>query len=123
MNNTLCNDSCARTRPFRKFGILAVTIFIAGIALAQAPSKVSAVDPANGKVNDTVTVTGQNLGKESVSAVFLSDDKLDYKAAVTDQSAEKIVIKVPKVKSGDYNVSIQVGDRILIEPVKFKVEE
>lgn len=123
MTDALSSILSARTRPYRKFGILAVTIFLAGAALAQAPSKVSAVDPANGKVNDTVTVTGQNLGKESVSAVFLSDDKTDYKAAMTDQSAEKIVMKVPKVKSGDYNVSIQVGDRILIEPVKFKVEE
>jgi hypothetical protein len=32
-------------------------------------------------------------------------------------------MKVPQVKTGDYNISIQVGDKILILPVKFKVEE
>jgi IPT/TIG domain-containing protein len=123
MTDTLFRDLAARTRSSRKFGILAATIFLAGAALAQAPSKVTAVDPASGKVSDSVTVTGQSLGKESVSAVFLSDDSMDFKAAMTEQSAEKIVMKVPKVKAGNYNVSIQVGERILIEPVKFKVEE
>lgn len=120
---TESNNSASRAQRRKKFAILAATVFLAAVAAAQGSSKVVGVDPANGKVNDSVTVTGQNLGKETVSAVFLSDDKTDYKAAVTDQTAEKIVMKVPKVKSGDYNVSIQVGDRILIEPVKFKVEE
>jgi hypothetical protein len=65
---------------------------------------------------------GQNLGKESVSGVFLSDDKEDYKATVVEQAGQKIVMKVPQVKAGDYNVSILVGDKILILPARFKVE-
>ncbi len=81
------------------------------------------MDPSSGKVNDTVTVAGENLAKTEVSAVFLSDDKNDYKATVVDQTAEKIVIKVPQVKPGGYNVSIQVGDKLFIKPVKFKVLE
>jgi hypothetical protein len=32
-------------------------------------------------------------------------------------------VKVPKVKSGNYNVSLQVGDKLFIKPVRFKVEE
>jgi hypothetical protein len=107
----------------RTFRILAVSVLLAPLLLAQVSPRVTAVDPASGKVNDTVTMTGQNLAKESVSAAFLSDDKLDYKATIVEQTAEKIVMKVPQVKPGDYNVSIQVKDRILIEPVKFKVEE
>jgi hypothetical protein len=80
------------------------------------------VEPPSGKVNDNVTVSGQNLGKDSVTAVFLSDDKSDFKATVVEQGADKIVMKVPQVKSGDYNISIQVGDKIFIKPVRFKVE-
>lgn len=65
---------------------------------------------------------GENLGKGSVSAVFLSDDKNDYMATIVQQAAEKIVMKVPQVKPGDYNVSIQVADTILIMLVRFKVQ-
>jgi len=42
---------------------------------------------------------------------------------VVEQGAEKIVVKVPQVKSGNYNVSIQVGDKLFIKPVRFKVQE
>ena len=69
-----------------------------------------------------MTVTGENLAKDTVSGVFLSDDKTDYKAVITDQAVDKIVMKVPQVTPGSYNVSIQVGNKILIEPVKFTVE-
>ena len=54
-----------------------------------------------------------------MSEVFLSDDKQDFKATIVDQSEEKIVMKVPQVKSGNYNVSIQVGDKIFIKPLRF----
>lgn len=78
--------------------------------------------PSSGKVNDSVTLTGQNLGKDSVSAVFLSDEKDDYKATVVEQGAERIIIKVPQVKPGNYNISVGVADKILIMPVRFTVQ-
>ena len=84
---------------------------------------IATVDPASAKVNDTVTLTGTNLGKASVAGIFLSDDKSDYKATLVDQAAEKIVFKVPQVKPGGYNLSVQSGTQILILPVRFTVEE
>jgi hypothetical protein len=103
--------------------LLAAAILLSPLALAQNAAQVTSVDPTSGKVNDTITLAGENLGKGSVSAVFLSDDKDDFKATIVDQSADKIVAKVPQVKAGDYNVSIQVGDKLYIKPVKFKVEQ
>jgi hypothetical protein len=102
---------------------LAAAIFLSPIAFAQTTPQVTGIDPPSGKVNDTATVAGSNLDKASVSAVFLSDDKSDYKATVVEQSAEKIVIKIPQVKAGGYNISIQVGDKLYIKPIKFTVEE
>src|SRR6202051_2169650 len=101
---------------------LAGVILFSSLAVAQNAPQVTGVDPASGKVNDTLTVSGNNLGKASVSSVYLSDDKNDYKAAIVDQSDDKITVKVPQVKAGDYNVSIQVGNNLFIKPVKFKVE-
>lgn len=91
------------------------------LARQDAPT-MQAVDPTSGKVNDNITVTGANLGKASVSAVFLSDEKDDYKAVIVDQSDTKIVMKVPQVKPGSYNVSYQKGNAIYIQPIRFTVE-
>ena len=107
----------------RRWLFLAAAIFLSPIAFAQNTPQVTGIDPTSGKVNDTATIAGENLDKPGVSAVYLSDDKNDYKAVVVDQSAQKIVIKIPQVKAADYNVSIQVGDKLFIKPVKFKVQE
>jgi len=95
----------------------------APLLFAQSGPHVTTVDPASGKVNDTITVSGENLEKSHVSGVFLSDKKTDYRATVVEQSAEKIVMKVPQVAPGDYNVSIQTGNTIFIQPVRFTVEQ
>ena len=105
------------------FAFLAVTLLLATHVSAQAGPHVTGVDPTSGKVNDTVTVSGENLGKDGVAAVFLSDDKSDFKATIVEQAADKIIVKVPQVKPGGYNFSIQVGDNILILPVRFTVSE
>jgi len=91
--------------------------------LAQDSPGITAVDPASGKVNDSITITGTSLGKGSISAVYLSDDKNDYKASIVEQADTKIVLKVPQVKPGSYNVSIQKGNSIYIQPVRFTVQE
>jgi hypothetical protein len=107
----------------KKWIFLAGIVLFSSLAVAQNSPQVTGVDPALGKVNDTVTVNGSNVGKESVSAVYLSDDKNDYKSTIVEQSSDKITMKVPQVKAGSYNISLQVGDKLFIKPVKFKVEE
>jgi len=111
-----------RCQTQRTWLLFAALVLVAQLALAQAKPQVTMVDPGSGKVNDNVTLTGDNLGKDSVSNVFLSDDNNDYKATMVEQAGQKIVMKVPQVKPGDYHVSIQVGDKIFILPLRFKVE-
>lgn len=108
---------------WQRWALFAGVILVACWAAAQSAPQVTGVDPNSGKVNDTVTVSGSNLGKAAVSSIYLSDDKNDYKATVVDQADDKITIKVPQVKPGGYNISIQVGDKLFIKPVKFKVEQ
>ena len=130
----MANTSFAeRISQSRRAIYLGMTIALATIAilvaipsrpvLAQDSPGITAVDPASGKVNDSITITGTSLGKGSISAVYLSDDKNDYKAAIVEQADTKIVLKVPQVKPGSYNVSIQKGNSIYIQPVRFTVEE
>jgi IPT/TIG domain len=103
-------------------GIALILLTPSHAVLAQNAPSFTTVDPLSGKVNDQITVTGANLGKASISAVFLSDEKNDYKAAIVEQSDTKIVMKVPQVKPGSYNVSYQKGNSIYIQPVRFTVE-
>lgn len=112
-------------RTLQKIGFITgalLLLCLAPRAVGQNSPKITAVAPATGKVNDSVTLTGENLGKDSVSAVFLSDDKDDFKATLVEQGSAKIILKVPAVKSGGYNISIQEGDKILILPVHFTVQ-
>lgn len=108
--------------------VLALTAFAALLALplrftlAQSSPSVKAVDPTSGKVNDSISVEGENLGKGVVSAVYLSDDKSDYKAVIVQQANDKIILKIPQVKPGDYNVSVQAGAAIYIQPVRLTVQ-
>ena len=116
--------------PARKalYRMLTLTAFAALLVLplrftlAQSSPSVKAVDPTSGKVNDSISLEGENLGKGVVSAVYLSDDKSDYKAVIVQQASDKIVLKIPQVKPGDYNVSIQAGAAIYIQPVRFTVQ-
>jgi len=90
---------------------------------AESTPTITGVDPASGKVDATITLSGTDLGKGAVVAVLLSDDKNDYKATIVSQADDKIVIKIPRVKPGCYNVSIQDAKTIMILPVKLTVEE
>lgn len=101
---------------------MAVALLTASWALGQEGPRVTGVEPGAGKVDSNLTVTGANLGKDTVVGIYLSDDKSDYPATVVEQSAEKIVAKVPQVMPGGYNISIHVGNNIFIQPVRFTVE-
>jgi hypothetical protein len=129
-NRLYIREPLGRSRMRALCLILAIGILLAALTplapriFAQSTSPhITAVEPASGKVNDTVTVTGTNLGKASVAGMFLSDDKSDFKATIVEQSDEKLVFKVPQVKAGPYNVSVQVGAQILILPARFTVAE
>jgi hypothetical protein len=103
--------------------VLLAAVVLSVPLLAQAPPRIASAEPTSGKVDDMVTLTGEHLDKATVTGVFLSDDKMDYKATIVDQSDQKIMIKVPKVKAGQYNVSVQVANNIYIEPVHFTVQD
>lgn len=121
-----------RKSPFTTYAVLAIAFAVALLLLsapspralaqgAQSAPHITSITPKTGKANDSITINGQNLGKDKVAAVFLSDAKLDHKVTVVDQEPTKIVIKVPSLKPGDYNISVEEGGAIYIQPVIFKV--
>ena len=64
--------------------------FIASLILAamlvvygqQTMPRMSTVEPGNGKVGDVITVAGENLQKDAVSKVYLTDGKIDTEVQI-----------------------------------------
>jgi len=90
---------------------------------AQGSPRVTGVEPVTVKVGASLTVKGENLTKDNVAGVFVSNSSDDFPAKIVSQAAAKIVVEVPKVKAGDYNISIQVKSDILIQPIRLTVQE
>lgn len=97
-------------------------ILVQSLLWAQASPKIATVEPGTAKVGATLTVNGENLGKEVVEAFYFSDDAKDYKAEVSEQSATKVVVKIPELKAGPYNIAVKVGDNIFIQPTRVTIE-
>ncbi len=107
----------------RKLSMLAVLFLSATLLCSQSAPKLTGIDPESGKVGASIIVTGENIGKGTVIAIFLSDANNDYRASMVEQAPEKIVMKIPQVKAGRYNIAIQVKNEIFIQPVHVTVEE
>jgi hypothetical protein len=84
------------------------------------------VDPMTAKVGDIVTVAGENLDKENVAEVFLTDGKSDTKVQLTEQAAASIKFKVPDgTKPGRFGLVIRTPStppKDYIQPVKVTIE-
>ncbi len=109
------------------FVALLVAASIAAYA-QQASPRMTSVDPMNGKAGDVITVAGENLQKEIVAKVFLTDDKTDILCEVMEQTATSLKIKIPaKVEKG-VRLSLMVETsgkdrKQIVQPVKVAIDE
>src|SRR5438309_6116455 len=77
--------------------------FVAALVLAssfvaaaqQTMPRMTSVDPLNGKKGDIIAIAGENLHKDAVSKVYLTDGKIDVIVEVTEQTANSIKFKIP----------------------------
>jgi hypothetical protein len=105
---------------------LLVAASLAGYA-PQAMPRMTSVDPQNGKKGDVIAVVGENLEKEQVAKVYLTDGKNDILVEVVEQTSTSIKFKIP-VKAAPGRLALMVlttgKDAKLIEqPVKVTIEE
>lgn len=109
--------------------------FVLSLALAtalvvcaqQAMPRMSTVDPGSGKAGDVIAVAGENLQKELVAKVYLTDGKNDTLVEVVEQSASAIKFKIPsKMASGRFALMVLTSGKdakLMEQPVKVQVEE
>jgi hypothetical protein len=105
-----------------------VFLFLAACFVAtaqQASPRMTAAEPGNGKVGAEIAVTGENLQKELVAKVYLTDGKTDLQCEVTAQSATSIKFKIPAKAEGRMAVMVLTAGKdakYIEQPVKISIE-
>ena len=90
----------------------------------QAMPRMISVDPPNGKRGDVVAVTGENLQKDLVSKVYLTDGKNDLIVEVTEQTDTSIKFKIPAQAAGGLALMILTAGKdakYIEQPVKLTI--
>ena len=94
----------------------------------QAMPRMTSCEPQNGKAGDVVAITGENLAKDAVDKVYLTDgkdEKNDVVVEIVEQTATSIKFKIPAKASGRMALMILTAgkDAKLIEqPVKVTID-
>jgi hypothetical protein len=113
-----------------KLSLLVSLLLTASLAAwaQQAMPRMISVDPMNGKGGDIVAVTGENLQKDTVARVYLTDGKNDLPVEVTEQSATTIKFKIPDKAQAGTRLTVMVltagkDAKYIEQPVKLEINE
>jgi hypothetical protein len=113
-----------------KLSSIVSLLFVATIATLvlcaqEAMPRMSSIEPGTGKTGDVVAITGENLDKDNVGKVYLTDGKNDLVCEITGQTATEIKIKIPAKATGRMALMIlTVGKepKLIEQPVKLSIE-
>src|ERR1700693_5568297 len=92
----------------------------------QAMPRMTSVDPENGKKGDVIAVAGENLQKDAVAKVFLTDGKNDVQVEITEQTATSIKFKIPAKATGRMALMVLTSGKdakYIEQPVKAQIDE
>ena len=113
-----------------KLSVLVSLLLAVGFAVwAEQPMpKMVTVDPLNGKAGDTIIATGENLQKDLVAKLYLTDGKNDIVCEMLEQTDTTIKFKIPAKVPQGVRLTVMVltagKDAKLIEqPVKVEIDE
>ena len=106
--------------------LLAALALPAGTPYQADMPTMHSVEPSSGKAGDVLVVNGENLGRDHVAALYLTDGKTDVKVAIVEQTDTSIKFKLPPdAKPGRFALLILTGGKdpqLIQEPVRVTVE-
>jgi hypothetical protein len=102
-------------------------LFVLSLAMgAQSKSpRLATVTPDTGKASAEYATAGENLGKDAVKELYLTNGKDDIKVEIVAQKADSIQFKVPgNTKPARYTLMILTADgkQFMEQPVKLTIE-
>jgi hypothetical protein len=94
----------------------------------QAMPRITSVDPGNGKAGDVIAVSGENLQKDMVAKVYLTDGKNDVQVELVDQSETGLKFKIPASVKAPARLALMVltagkDAKYIEQPVKVQIDE
>ena len=100
----------------------------AAVWAEQPMPKMVTVDPLNGKAGDQIVATGENLQKDAVAKVFLTDGKNDLVCEVLEQTGTTIKFKIPEKVQQGARLTVMVlttgkDAKYIEQPVKVEINE
>ena len=112
---------------------LFVSLLVAASFAAHAQSttpRMTSAEPDSGKRGEVITITGENLGKNSVAKVYLTDGgdgKNDVEVEVVEQTDTSIKFKIPaKSVGGRLSLMILTAAKpaqLIEQPVKVTIND
>ena len=114
-----------------KLSFVASLLLAASAAFAQqAMPRMTAVEPQNGKIGDVIVVSGENLQKDAVAKVYLTDGKNDIEVAVSEQTEKELKFKIPAKATGRLSLMILTNSKdakdapkLIEQPVKVQIDQ
>jgi hypothetical protein len=107
--------------------VIAILMAASFAAFAQqAMPRMVSVEPQNGKAGDVLAVAGENLQKDAVAKVYLTDGKNDIEVTITEQSDKEIKFKIPAKATGRLALMVlTVGKeaKLIEQPVKVQIDQ
>ncbi len=115
---------------FRALLVVLITAFVLSAAAVDQPVRptpiVRTLAPTPVKIGEELVATGQHLGKDFVSSVYLTMGEDTFQVTIKSQTEEEIRFTVPAgVKTGRFGLMVLThGDvpRYIDEPVFVTIE-
>lgn len=105
--------------------LLFLSISLTLLAQASYPD-VTKVDPDTAKAGAVLGIAGENLGKDRVAEIYLTDGKTDIKMEIIEQTATALKVRVPDpVKTGRFSLMIMTATKpaqLFELPVKVTIQ-
>jgi len=112
-----------------KLSLISAMLVTAAMAVwaQEGVPRMLSVDPPSGKKGDVVAVSGENLQKDQVDKVFLTDGKNDTPVEVTEQTATSLKFKIPASVTSGGRLAVMIltkgkDPKYIEQPVKIMIE-
>lgn len=107
-------------------GVVVCFTFSLALLGAQGMARMNSVEPASVKAGAEATVNGENLDKNTVTEIYITDGKSDIKLEIVQQGAASIKFRIPAgTKSGRFSMMLLTSGadpKLIEQPVKVNVE-
>ena len=100
----------------------------AGLQAQTGMPIIRSVEPTSCRIGDVLTIQGDNLGRDDVTTLYLTNTDVDIKVPIIEQTSTSIKFRVPReAKPGRFALMVLTakgggGQKLIEQPVKVTVE-